>query len=66
MDDLWKPYLVIMNEVRGLENEKNIYVVRIEQGYEVPVVVYQWRFSGVFKEKMGLHYFPFDVQVTCF
>lgn len=60
--DLWDPEFIISNLAGDFDSERRSYVVRYEDGYEAPVVLFRWRFKGLFRENLELEHFPFDVQ----
>ncbi|KAK3786486.1 hypothetical protein RRG08_058542 [Elysia crispata] len=58
----WDPQLKLLNVVGDLDMEKTSMVLRYEPDSISPVLVYMWHVKGVFRERMELQHFPFDVQ----
>ncbi|KAL8624882.1 hypothetical protein ACOMHN_016178 [Nucella lapillus] len=60
--DLWDPHLIVLNVAGDFDHERRSYVVRYEEEYESPVVLHRWRFKGLFRKRLDLRNFPFDIQ----
>ncbi|GFS09937.1 gamma aminobutyric acid receptor subunit [Elysia marginata] len=56
------PELKILNVVGELDMEKISMCLRYEPDSFSPVLVYMWHVKGMFRERMELEHFPFDVQ----
>ncbi|KAK3802579.1 hypothetical protein RRG08_032479 [Elysia crispata] len=56
------PQLKLLNVAGKLDMERTSMVLRYEPDSISPVLVYMWHVKGVFRERMELQHFPFDVQ----
>ncbi|GFO42102.1 gamma-aminobutyric acid receptor subunit gamma-2 [Plakobranchus ocellatus] len=58
----WDPRLKILNIFGDLDMEQTSMVLRYEPDFTFPVLTYMWHVKGIFRERMELQHFPFDVQ----